>query len=214
MWMTLLSKQKLRFGILRRWFFGPLILCLLLLWWIYLGGCAFTIVPPDAPANPEAVFLLDHGRHSSLVLPFEQRMVRYSFGNWQWYAMGESSWMEGVRALFMPTPAGLGRKVFPVLPSRESVMGEVLVPIENLFSFWVESAKIRRLRDELEGIFQENLDSRHFNPKFDLEFVRHPKPYSLGHNSNTVVAGWLRELGFEVRGGGILSRWKIIEPSP
>ncbi|MFW5955095.1 MAG: hypothetical protein ACOCSG_07320, partial [Guyparkeria sp.] len=44
-----------------------------------LSACATTIVPPESVEQSQAVFVLDHGRHSSLVLPHPEGFVRYAY---------------------------------------------------------------------------------------------------------------------------------------
>ncbi|MFW5640004.1 MAG: hypothetical protein ACOC0H_02430 [Thermodesulfobacteriota bacterium] len=179
--------------------------------WIafFFGGCGFTVIPPPAPADPAAVFLLDHGRHASLVLPAGDKMVRYSYGDWDWYVLRQTGIAQGSRALFRPSPAGLGRKKLDASPTPASIRRAVQVPIEHLYPLSAETDRVTRLRDRLEKIFTEAEAAPRYNPAFDLEFVRHPQPYTMNHNSNTVVAEWLRELGVEVRGDGPMSRWKV-----
>lgn len=70
---------------------APLLLVLLL-----LAGCAGRLTPPEAPVSPVTVYLLDHGRHASLVLPRrEGGMVRYSYGEWRWYVEAERHLLSG-----------------------------------------------------------------------------------------------------------------------
>lgn len=184
-----------------------LLVTVLLLTMLY--GCGFTVIPPPLPADPAPVFLLDHGGHASLVLPAEEGLVRYSYGDWEWYALGRTGPAEGIRALIGPNPAGLSRKMLSVSPTAEAIRRALPVSIENIHLISAEVAEVSRLRSRLEAIFVENRGTLHHNPTFGLDFVRHPEPYSLGHNSNTVVAGWLRELGADVRGSGPFSDWKI-----
>ena len=157
---------------------------------------------PPSPANPAPVFLLDHGGHASLVLPADEGMVRYSYGDWEWYALGRTGAAEGSRALIGPNPAGLSRKVLFASPTEEAIRRTLPIATEHIFLIQAEAESVARLRSRLETIFLENRQTLHHNPAFDIDFVRHPEPYSLSHNSNTVVAGWLRELGAEVRGSG------------
>ena len=49
-----------------------------------VSGCAMTFRPPVYPENPVTVVVLDHGRHSSLVLPRgDGGSVEYAYGEWE-----------------------------------------------------------------------------------------------------------------------------------
>lgn len=189
-------------------FFSPFLLFCLLM----VAGCGFTVSPPPLPADPAPVFLLDHGRHSSLVLPAKNSgAVRYSYGDWEWYVLRHTGIAQGSRALFRPSPAALGRRHLFITPSKENVRMAVPVSIENMFLIAVEKKNISRLHSKLEEIFYKNRETLHYSRDFDLDFVRHPEPYTLNNNSNTMVAQWLRELGAEVDGGGLFAVWEIKE---
>lgn len=175
-------------------------------------GCGFTVTPPPSPADPVPVFLLDHGWHASLVLPADEGMVRYSYGDWQWYALGRTGAAEGSRALIGPSPAGLSRKVLFASPTEDGIRRTLPIATEHIFLIRVEAERALRLRGRLEGIFWQNRRTLQHNVALGIDFVRHPQPYSLRHNSNEVVATWLRELGAEVRGSGPFSSWSIDQP--
>jgi hypothetical protein len=181
------------------------------LWLVLLSGCGFTITPPPLPSNPTQVFLLDHGRHSSLVLPSDNEMIRYSYGDWDWYVLNQRGIRKAGRALFLSSPAALARQKLSTVPQKESVRRAVHVSIENIFSITVELDKIVSLKARLEHIFAENRQRLYHDPSYGMDFVPYPEPYTLSHNSNQVVAQWLRELGAEVSGGGPFSRWKLTE---
>lgn len=193
----------------RRPLAGSLVLHCTLLLLALSGGCGFTVVPPPSPEHPVPVFLLDHGGHASLVLPAEGGMIRYSYGDWQWYALGRTGPAEGSRALIGPNPAGLSRKMLAFSPTEEALRRALPLAVDEVFLIPVEAENAARLQGRLEVIFRENRETLHHNEALGIDFVRHPEPYSLSHNSNTVVAGWLRELGAEVRGGGPFSSWTI-----
>lgn len=178
---------------------------------VFLTGCGYTLIPPALPLNPTQVFLLDHGRHSSLVLPTDNEMIKYSYGDWDWYALNKRGLQSASRALLQSSPAALGRQYFYSAPMEESVRRAVQVNIENIFSIIVERDRVNELNTRLEHFFKKNRQQIHHNRIYGVDFVPHPVPYSLSHNSNKVVAQWLRELGVEVRGGGPLSRWKLME---
>lgn len=184
------------------------VLCL-----VFLSGCGYTLNPPALPSNPTQVFLLDHGRHSSLVLPTKgNEMIRYSYGDWDWYALNKRGFRSAGHALLQSSPAALGRQIFYSVPLEESVRRAVQVNIENIISIMVERDRVDLLNTRLEHIFAENRQHIHHNPSYGVDFVPHPAHYSLSNNSNKVVAKWLRELGVEVRGGGPFSRWKLAAP--
>ncbi|MGD8699334.1 MAG: hypothetical protein PVJ43_08595, partial [Gemmatimonadales bacterium] len=50
---------------------------------LVITACTNVIVPPAEPLAPQTVFVIDHGRHASLVLPApDSGLVRYAFGDW------------------------------------------------------------------------------------------------------------------------------------
>lgn len=174
-----------------------------------LAGCAHTIEPPRDVAEPVPVFLLDHGRHASIVLPRGERAVRYAYGEWEWYALDRTGPLRALDTLLLPTPAALGRRILPGPPTADAIRAQVRVPIEKSWRIEVERARARALDDELTTLFEDNIDSRVDSPRYDLEFVRHPAAYSLGHNSNHVAADWLRALGCRVDTRGPGSAWRL-----
>jgi hypothetical protein len=177
-------------------------------------GCSTVVVPPSRPADPEPVFLLDHGRHASLVLPgAEGGIVRYAYGDWRWYAEGNTGLWQGAAALFWPTRAGLGRREMEGPVGVGAVRRQVRVPIEVLYELMVEARAVAGLRMRLDSIYEENLATRLTSRLYDLEFVEHPNNYWALHNSNVVVASWLRELGVRVEGAALFSDWQVSEPA-
>jgi hypothetical protein len=186
----------------------PTLFLALLVW---MAGCATYVLPPAAPAQPAAVFLLDHGRHSSLVLPAEDGgIIRYSYGDWAYYALGHTGLLKGFSALIGRTEAAMGRRELPGPPEPESVRRQVRVPITDLYPLMVDGGDVAALRARLDAVYARSADSRFYNPAMDLYFVRHPVPYTLRHNSNRVVKDWLIELGVDVRGRPIWSNWRIL----
>ena len=185
---------------------------LLLFLLLPLGGCATAIVPPPPPVEPRNVFLLDHGRHSSLVIEAVDGVLwRYSYGDWAYYAERQTSVGDGLVALLQRSPATLGRRELGSPATVQQVYRRVPVAITELLQIEVEAVAADELRGELEQLFQRGAAERlHYNADFDLEFVPHPIPYHLGHNSNQVVAGWLQRLGCEVERRPVLSGWRLV----
>lgn len=178
-----------------------------------LSGCStWVITPPPEPDDPKPAFLLDHGRHASLVLPRERGIVRYSYGQWDWYVLNRKGPYRASGILFTRSQAGIGRRDLPGPARLSSVREQVAVPIEEAWRIEVDAARAAELDRELRDLFAAQPEAVVDNPLVDLEFVPHPTPYSLGHNSNHTVAEWLRDLGATVEGGGPHSRWQVTEP--
>ena len=177
-----------------------------------LTGCATTIVPPASKDSVD-VFLLDHGRTTSLVLPApENRFVRYAYGDWNWYALGNTGLIDGLRALIGPAPAAFGRQELAGPADASTIRSRYPEPyIVNLHTIPVDRRQAERLR--------ERLDAQHHAGRasgvartVEFEFVPDPRPYSYFHNSNHAIAQWLRELGCETRGLSFSSQWRIASP--
>ena len=177
---------------------------------VIFEGCTTVVVPPVDPNVPRPVFLLDHGRHASLVLPrADGRIVRYSYGDWRYYAQVKTGVFRGSAAILWPTQAALGRRELPGPLEEAAVRRNVRVWSEQLYELIVDSVAIEALRVRLDSIYEANLESRIYNSAYDLEFVHHPRAYWVFHNSNQVVARWLEQLGCRVSGLALFSRWKL-----
>lgn len=174
------------------------------------GGCAATTIePPAAPEDPVSVFLLDHGRHATLVLPHPEGIVRYAYGDWAWYAEVKTGPLRAVAALLFPSRGALGRRVMDGPATEAAVRGEVRVGIEHLHRFTVEKRRMEALRSELETLFAAGRAVRLENRGYDLTFVPHPESYWAFRNSNQKVAQWLERLGCRIRGSALWSDWRI-----
>jgi hypothetical protein len=179
-----------------------------------VAACAATYVvapPPLVPAaTPAPVAVLDHGRHSSLVIGLpDGRMVRYAYGDWRWYAEGKTGSAEGYAALFRETPGALGRRVMAGPLTAETLRRQVHVGIEDILLLDVDAAAAQRLVTRLDGIAESGRARMLTNQEADLDFFPHPEPYTEAHSSNRVLAGWLREMGAEVEGDGLIADWKL-----
>ena len=83
---------------------------------ITLSGCGGTVTLPVQDADGREVALLQHARHSSLVLTrADHTRVRYAYGDWAWYVEQETGPISGVRALFLPSRSALGRAEQPAV---------------------------------------------------------------------------------------------------
>jgi hypothetical protein len=167
-----------------------------------LIGCSATVSCPRESENPRLIFLLNHGRHNSLVLDLgESGIQRYGYGDWRYYGQTKTGFRSAARALLWRTPAVLGRQIYDVdEPTEPSVARVVKVPVVEIYPFEVSAGAVDALRAELDFLFRKNADELWVNPRSDFEFVPHPRDYWLWHNSNHMIASWLEALGCEVRG--------------
>ncbi len=178
---------------------------------LLLCACTTTIVPPASLDRPESVFVLDHGRHSSLVLPHPDGFVRYAYGDWGWYAEVETGTTEASRAVLLPSLAGLGRSLTGGAATASEVRAGLRVGIQEIHEVQVETHRVATLRSSLEGLYRDNYPSRKYNSVYDLAFVEHPEPYAFWNNSNHKVAEWLRQLGCAIEGSAFWAWWQVMQ---
>lgn len=166
-----------------------------------LVGCAATLHPPQAVTDPLPVYVLDHGRHNSLVLVLaEDHAMRYALGEWEWYAEGRTGLGRSFQALFMSTPSALGRVRLEHALEPDCWVGQVGSEIFSVLAFVAEREQVEGLVADIDRQFEQSSVPPGFRPGLNLEFIPGPRPYTLGHNSNHQVVEWLETLGFEVRG--------------
>jgi hypothetical protein len=177
------------------------------------AGCAMTIVPPSDPVEPTTIFVVDYGRHSSLLLPRagNDGLDEYAYGDWAWFALDRSSTLNLLPTLFLPTRGTLGHAVWMVEADADAIRAardvELVIPVI------VETEKAAALHRRLDERFDAARDTLHWQPRYGLDFVHDPTSYHVFHNCNQVTASWLRELGCEVRGCTMFSAFDYVAPS-
>lgn len=182
---------------------------------IMLGACTTVVIPPSAPTEPVSVFLIDHGRHSSLLLPTEAGgAVRYSYGDWAYYVEDRTGALSGLRAVFLPSRASLGRQDLLHAPDASRLAEQIGLLIVDAHEIRVASADVARLHGQLTSLFAASPHEPVQAVRNPSRFVEHPLRYSLLHNSNHVVGQWLTELGCTVIGYPLLPTWRIEPPTP
>jgi hypothetical protein len=171
-----------------------------------------TIHPPADAPSPVTVLLLDHGRHTSIVLPGEEGAVRFAYGEMNYYARDQRGFFATIRAGFWPTPGALGRRAFPFGPEDPRLPDAVGVHLDHVMAIQVPGERAHRLRRRLDRFHAERVDQAVVNPYENFVFVPHPGNYHLLYSSNQVAAGWLEELGCTVRGPATHAIWRIGDP--
>jgi hypothetical protein len=177
-------------------------------------ACTTRILPPIGVQDPVTVFLLDHGRTPSLVIPEPSGgMVRYAYGDWRWYALADTGIWNGIAALFWPTRGTLGRLPMQGPVTLSSIDQQLTVPSENVYLIVVERQAAFQLQQELDRIYQDHAHTLIHNEAYELHFVHHPRSYTYFNNSNHAVARWLRSMGCRVIGPAFASRWRVDPPA-
>lgn len=179
---------------------------------VLLPACTHTniIHQPTQVAEPVGVAVLDHGRHASLVVEVPPNgMIRYSYGDWRWYALKDTGIGQAMNALARPSQAALARRAIPAPFSPQTIRDTIAVGIEEIIIVQVERSAAEALRRKLDRLFFANIETMVTNTDYGLDMVHHPEPYSFGHNSNHMVVRWLEELGCRVEGSGTYSDWQL-----
>ncbi|WP_428938611.1 hypothetical protein [Fontivita pretiosa] len=197
---------------------GPLLVLLVLL---PLAGCTTTVIPPQNPSDPVPIYLTDYGRHSSLLLPVTQtQYVEYAFGDYEWFARGNTTWWVGLRALLNSPQATLGRRTIIIKDARmdqQTLLEQMKRELDcaRVTRMEVSRPRVSALVFELDGRFRNSARVHRpvYNPGTDLDHVPDGEHYWGLHNCNHVTAGWLRRLGCEVRGPAITSKFRVEKAS-
>jgi len=186
-----------------------MVLCIVMGLW----ACSVSVVVPEAAtiAVPRPLFLLEHGRHTSLVLTrSDGAMLRFAYGDWRWYAQNDTGLRQAIPVLFLHTQAALGRQALPAPALAETIRVHSHVQIAHIHRLYASAPRVDALIERLESRFDATRDTLIRSQLYGLEFVYDPEPYRVSYNSNHAVAGWLGELGIEVRGNPIAGRWRFI----
>lgn len=176
-------------------------------------ACSAIIHPPQDVQDPVEVLLLDHGRTASLILPDQTgSAVRWTYGDWNYYALRQTTLWHGAVALFWPSRSALGRKELGGPVQEDSVRHRLGgIGVDQVYVIRVERSCADTLHAELASLYHDNLSSLHRTPEVGLEFVHHPVRYTWFNNSNHMIALWLRRMGCRVSGPTFFSRWRVIE---
>ncbi|MEX0887415.1 MAG: hypothetical protein WD009_13350, partial [Phycisphaeraceae bacterium] len=114
-------------------------------------GCTTVVRAPEQVAEPTVVYILDHGRTPTLVLPaWDEGFTRWAYGDWRYYAEGRANVSTGAAALLWPTQGALGRMEHAGPATPAGIEAQVDVSIDEMHAVRVERDAVRRLRAELE----------------------------------------------------------------
>ena len=178
-------------------------------------GSPTTIVAPLDPIDPITVYVTDFGYHSRLILPTRQgELLQYAYGDWDYFALNRQNWNNtmptasfAIAALFVPTQGTLGRRKFKDLVELQQSLG--LGWQNMLMSLEVPRNRVLSLEKSLDMRFNQNLNTRVFNPYIGLTFVFDDQNYTMLHNSNHELISWLENLGCQIRGFRTLPNFQL-----
>ena len=176
---------------------------------VLLCGCSGTIIPPPAPVDPVTVAVTDYGRHSSLVLPDAdgRGSVEYTFGDWDWFAAGHNGPTDAVQAMLWSKGSTLGRRHVDIPPESDELGDELLS--DTVILLRVPRERAAALRDDLAARFELRANQSLYNQVMELHFIPDAEGYGLMHNCNHVTARWLRQMGCEIKGNPVTSKFKV-----
>ncbi len=174
-------------------------------------GCSATIIPPAAPLNPVPVAVADYGRHASLIVPDAsgKGSVEYAFGDWNWFAAGKNTPCDAAGALLASGQATLGRNTFPVTPDSPRLAKTLKA--DRIIEIECSADRVEALRRQLDERFNAGSEHQVYSSTMNLYFVPDDERYRLWNNCNHVTAGWLRELGCEIKGAPYTSKFKLAQ---
>ena len=177
------------------------------------GGCATTtLYPPTNPVEPRIVFLIDHGRHSSLVITRSNgALVRYAYGDWRYYADQDISIPAGAAALFWSTPATLARAELFGPPELSVLRSQLKVSVQSIYAFEVTGSDADRVAEQLDELHILGESDHQYVPAYDMTFAPHPVPYRWFNNSASAVASWVEDMGVKVEGPRLFASWRVAE---
>src|SRR4051812_9035875 len=93
---------------------------------LFFSGCTSTkVIPPAPPTQPVTVYLTDYCRHSSILIPsLKGGYDEWAFGDWEFFAIGDTRWWVAIRAMLGSPQATLGRRHIDdaAMFSQETIM--------------------------------------------------------------------------------------------
>ena len=153
----------------------------LILFLILAGGCSATIIPPASPSNPRTVYIADYGRHSSVLLPKpDGKFTECAWGDWQWFALGDTSPLSGVRALLFSDCSTLGQREVAPQPTDEKM--KRTLEADRVLRIECSGDRIEALRDQLNDRFSKHSTTLVHSSYSSLAQVKDDEHYWGLHN--------------------------------
>jgi hypothetical protein len=190
------------------------LVAIFMLWLPAFGmGCMATkVTPPAMPQDSVTVFLTDYGRHSSILIPSitGSGYDEWAFGDWRFFAIGDSRLCVGIRAMLGSPQATLGRRhIDASIMSDHDTLQAYLHDCRRLMHFQASRQRAEALELQLDTQFRNAAPTPLYSSYSLLYHVRDWRPYWVLHNCNHMTAHWLRRLGCDVCGPSIYSNFYL-----
>lgn len=173
-----------------------------------LISCSTTVSCPKINNETKLIALIIEGKHPSLVIQNStSSMVCYTYGDKKYYALARTGIWPGLQAMLWPTQAVLGKENFSMPTDRESILQTLEKRANQVFIFEVQREKAQRLLSELNKMYSQNTETKHYNASYNINFVDYPESYSMFNTSNHKVAEWLSKLDCKTKGPLVYTQW-------
>jgi hypothetical protein len=156
------------------------------------------------------VYLCDYGVHSSLLLPVARgRYVEYLYGDWNWAALCHNSWLDALGAIFWSRQSTLGRRYVTQIPGQampippDGAKTEIPIAVNGDDCQKVLSEMATRWKSQRATALPEPTNG-------DFWYVKDSQPYNWLHDCNLNTADSLREMGCQIQGYAVWSKFKVL----
>jgi len=167
-------------------------------------ACSTTVRTPERPERPVTAYLAHYaGHHNSLLLPTEDGLVEYSFGDWDWYATSSGTTWDAIKGMVLPTRGALGRRRIAahyLAPGDAAYELGANRRFRGFTPLIVSADRVLTLSKELDRTYDLRRGTELYNELVDLSFVEFPRSYAAWNTCNHQLSGWLETLGCEVGG--------------
>ncbi|MBX3359054.1 MAG: DUF2459 domain-containing protein [Phycisphaeraceae bacterium] len=175
------------------------------------GGCATTVVPPKNPHDPVSVYIVDYGKHSSLMVPRDNdRVTEFAFSSWTWEALKWNTWLNVFPILTSPSQGTLCVKEWPGPLNEMTIRMQTTADV--VYNVRVSKQDVDRLIAKLDEAYRKREDELIFHAPTGWVYVKSDTSYWSAHTCNTEVAVWLEELGCTVKGQQVYADFQVTNP--
>jgi hypothetical protein len=152
---------------------------------VSLAACTSVVTPPENPADPVDVYLIEEGIHTGVALPRGEEHVEYGYGEWGWYALNHTAWYDVFDTILWPTQGALGRRIVRQIPA-------------NAQKLRVAKSDAERLLRELDGRYEARRETEIYNETTRMHLVQVDEDFWCCFTCADAAADWLRSLGCSV----------------